>query len=171
LTKDDNLKSLMLEQNKRAGVCYALTPDGVELPVIDVTHPAFALNISDHEQRALVEKFLQEKIFLGFLPKPVRDRILKFLLRGSLLAQGIQRAQGSFMSGLNTYLLKLGPEMLGAYATAIDRRIASALPCLSVRLRLQDMASLMVEAVLPLLRAGPASPLRFVNLGAGPPAH
>ena len=30
------------EQNKKPGVCYAVTDDGLELPVIDITHPAFA---------------------------------------------------------------------------------------------------------------------------------
>jgi hypothetical protein len=31
------------ERNKRPGVCYALTDDGIELPVIDLTHPAFTV--------------------------------------------------------------------------------------------------------------------------------
>src|SRR2546429_542566 len=29
------------------GVHYALTSDGVELPVVDVSHPAFALTVTD----------------------------------------------------------------------------------------------------------------------------
>ena len=35
---------------------YAKTPEGVELPVIDVTHPAFAAPVTDEEQRAAVEQ-------------------------------------------------------------------------------------------------------------------
>lgn len=30
------------EKNKVPGVCYALTDDGIELPVVDITNPAFA---------------------------------------------------------------------------------------------------------------------------------
>ena len=37
------------ETKKKPGVCYAPTDDGVELPVIDITHPAFALGLSGEE--------------------------------------------------------------------------------------------------------------------------
>ena len=35
------------QKNNKAGVCYAITDEGVELPVIDVTHPAFAIQLTD----------------------------------------------------------------------------------------------------------------------------
>jgi len=43
------------ELNKKPGVCYAFTNDGLELPVADVSRPAFALRVIDSEQRRLVE--------------------------------------------------------------------------------------------------------------------
>jgi hypothetical protein len=162
-------QTLRPETNKRPGVCYAFTGDGVELPVVDVTHPAFAISITDSEQKTLVEKFLRDGVPLAKLPKPLREIALRFLLRQSVLAQGIDQARGSFMSGMQTYLLKLGPEMLGsAYTKPIDRQIASAFPSFCVRLRLQDMAKLMAETLLPLLSADPRRPLRFVNIAGGP---
>jgi hypothetical protein len=155
--------------NKRPGVFYAATTDGVELPVVDVTHPAFALTISGAEQQSLVEKFLRQGIPFGFLPKPLRTRLLRFFLRGSVLAQGVQQAQGSFMTGLHTYLLKLGPEMLGsAYAKPIDRRIAASLPVFAVRLRLQDMAQLMADTLVEPLTPDRNRPLHFINIAGGP---
>lgn len=158
------------EVNKRTGVFYAFTRDGVELPVVDVTDPAFAISITDSEQHAMVERFLQDGIPLAKLPKPLRELALRFLLRQSVLAQGIDQARGSFMSGMQTYLLKLGPEMLGsAYAKPIDRQIAGTLPSFCVRLRLQDMAELMAETLLPLLSEAPIRPLRFVNIAGGRP--
>ncbi len=159
----------LLETNKRPGVCYAITKEGVELPIVDVTHPAFALAVSDTEQKTMVETFLREGRPLDALPRPLRKLALHFFLRGSLLARGIRRAQGTFMSGMDTYLLKLGPEMLGsAYAKPIDRRIASALPALAVRLRLQDMARLMADTLAPVLSADARRPLHFVNIAGGP---
>ena len=127
------MKNVFLpEQNKKPGICYAATTDGVELPVVDVSHPAFQLAVTDSEQRKLIENFLSEGRPLGSLPRPLRNLVLRFFLRGSILARGIRQAQGTFMSGMNTYLLKLGPEMLGgAYAKPIDRRIAAALPALA----------------------------------------
>jgi hypothetical protein len=47
------------ETNKRPGVSYVVAPNGLELPVIDVTHPAFALAITPAEQAALVDGFLK----------------------------------------------------------------------------------------------------------------
>lgn len=159
----------LVETNKRSGIHYALTSDGIELPVVDVSHPAFALALTGPEQRALVEDFLRKGLPFRQLPKPLRDLLLRFFLRGSILAQGIRRAQGTFMSGMHTYLLKLGPEMLGsAYAKPIDRRIAAALPALGVRLRLQDVAHLMADTLVPALLADRRRPLHFVNIAGGP---
>jgi len=162
------MRSPLLETNKIPGVRYALTTDGLELPVVDVTHPAFALKVTDTEQRALTEKFLQEKGPFAGLPAPIRNALLRFFLRGSILADGIRQARDTFMSGMHTYLLKLGPKMLGnAYAKAIDRRIASSLPVLAVRWRLQDVAHLMAETLLPPLLEDPTRPLQFLNIAGG----
>jgi hypothetical protein len=157
------------EPNKLPGIHYAVTPDGVELPLVDITHPAFALSITEAEQKARVEKFLHEGVPFARLPKPLRELALKFLLRESILAQGIQQARVTFMSGLQTYLLKLGPQMLGsAYTKPIDRQIAATLPSFCVRLRLQDMAELLADTLLPLLRSDPHRPLRLLNIAGGP---
>lgn len=48
------------EKNKKPGVYYALTNDGVELPVIDVTHPEFALNLSAEDLSARRERFIRD---------------------------------------------------------------------------------------------------------------
>jgi len=162
-------RRLRPEINKRPGVFYAFTRDGVELPVVDVTHPAFAISIPESELKANVDKFLRDGVPLAKLPKPLREIALRFLLRQSVLAQGIDRARNSFMSGMQTYLLKLGPEMLGsAYSKEIDRQIASALPSVCVRLRLQDMAVLIADTLTPLLSDDPQRPLRFVDIAGGP---
>jgi len=163
------MKSPLLEANKIPGVHYALTTDGIELPIVDVTHPAFALTVTDTEQRALVEKFLQEKAPFPGLPTFLRYSLQRFFLRGSILVNGIRQAQGTFMTGMHTYLLKLGPTMLGsAYAKPIDRRIAAAPPVFAVRLHMQDVAQLMAEVLLPVLVKEPARSLHFLNIAGGP---
>ena len=73
------------------------------------------------------------------------------------------------MSGMHTYLLKIGPDMLvGDWAKPIDRRIAASLPVLGVRLRLQDVAYFMSDVLLPPLLANRRRPLHFVNIAGGP---
>lgn len=43
------------EKNKLPGVCYAVACDGLELPVIDITHTAFACDVSPQELSAIIE--------------------------------------------------------------------------------------------------------------------
>ncbi len=157
------------ERDKRPGVRYAVAPDGVELPVVDVTLPPFALSVSEAEQAALVERFLREDQPLARVPAPLRTLLLRLFLRRSVLARGIRRASGTFMTGMSTYLLKLGPDNLPtALATPIDRRIAAALPALAMRLRMQDVARLLADAVAPILLAHPGRPLHLLNVAGGP---
>lgn len=161
------------ERHKKDGVRYAFAPfgsDGVlELPVIDVTHPAFALAPSDDELRARLAQFMAAPQPFARVPAFLRRRLLAFFLRKSILGRALSRAHGGFLTGLATYLFKLGSENLGeAYATAVDRRIAASLPALSVRLRLQDTATLLAEALAPRLDARPGCPLRLVNIAGGP---
>ena len=76
-------------------------------------------------------------------------------------------ASGTFLPGLITYLLKLGPENLGAFASAIDRQIAASFPAFAARLRLQDIARLLADGLLCSLLAQPRRPLCLINVGGG----
>ena len=44
----------------RNGLLYARTEEGLELPVIDVTHPAFAASATDGELAAMTEQYIRE---------------------------------------------------------------------------------------------------------------
>jgi hypothetical protein len=158
------------EEETTAGVRYAATRAGIALPIVDVTHPAFALSVSAEEQRAATERFLAEPQPFAKLPRRLRSLILRVLLRGSVLAQGIRSADEGFLSGMSTYLLKLGPDNLGSYAKPIDRKIAAALPALAVRWRLADMARLLAEALMsPGAKAGlEGDRLDLLNIAGGP---
>src|SRR5260370_19835737 len=105
------------EQNKKPGLHYATTSDGVELPIVDVTHGAFALAVTDDEQRRGIEQFLAETKRVAKIPRPIRRALLKLFLRGSILGRGIQTADGTFLDASTTCLLKLGPDNLGSAYT------------------------------------------------------
>lgn len=158
----------LAEQHKQQGVCYVVTDDGIELPVVDVTHPAFALQLSEERQHALVHHFLVQQRRFARLPRLVRSAMLRFIMRGSLMARGLRRAEGTFLDGMTTYLFKLGAKNLGNYALPVDRKIASSLPGLSVRLRLADMARLLADALEPRLSAEPGRELGLLNIAGGP---
>jgi hypothetical protein len=156
------------ERDKRPGLHYVLTADGIEVPVIDLTHPAFAFEPDDAEMERRIAAFVRQTRARERLPRLVSRLLVRIALRKSFLARGIRAAAGTFLSGVGAYLLKLGPELLGAgWAQPVDRRIADALPAVSMRLRMLDMARLLLAGVTPALAAR-RSPLHLVNLGGGP---
>jgi hypothetical protein len=156
------------EHHKKPGVCYAVTDDGLELPVVDVTHPAFEAALSEERQQALASHFLEEQRRFAKLPSWLRRVMLRFFMRGSRIGRGLRRADGHFLDGMTTYLFKLGPKNLGSYAVPVDRRILMSLPAVSVRLRLTDMARLLADGLAPRLASNPSRPLHFVNIAGGP---
>ena len=144
---------------------YATTDEGLSLPVVDVTAPAFSVRVSDAELDAMAEQFLQESASRPEMPPAVRE-----VLARSILGKTLMAAAGTFLSGLHTYLLKLGPEHLNDPFTDIDRRIAASFPGFTTRIRLQDMARLIADGLKPILAADARRPLCLINVAGGPAA-
>ncbi len=163
-------KPVVTENEKKPGVCYVQSVEGIELPVIDITHPAFKLcEPTQAELDALAAKAAVDQAQFNRVPAFLRKVFLWFFSRQSLLMRELLGASGTYLSGMSTYLLKLGPNNLGkAYSKPMDKVIASSLPTLSTRLRLQDMASMTAKAIAPVLAAKPDAHLQLVNIAGGP---
>ncbi len=142
------------------GLVHARTDDGWELPVIDVTHPAFALELSPDALRALSAESARRLRASMRMPAFLR----RLLLRGSVLTRDVDRP---FVSGMTTYVQKLGPANLGSWAGRMDARVAKAIGPTSMRLRLQTMARALADTLEPALVARPG-PVRLVSIGGGP---
>ncbi len=152
------------ETMKRPGVCYAMTDDGLELPVIDVTHAAFAIEPGAEELATISARSL------SFLKQSmgVPTMLQKMFTKGSIL---LREAHGksSYLSGMTTYLQKLGPDNLGTgYANDLDRKVAGSIGPVSERMRLQEISGLLAEALAPALTARPRHPLQLISIGGGP---
>jgi hypothetical protein len=155
------------EAHKRFGVSYAFTDDGLELPVIDVTHPAFAIAPTDAEIEALAAQ-LREMMDRQRDATEEQRAAMRAFLGTSIIGRGMLAGTGTFLSGLSTYLMKIGPDNLGAYAIELDRNIARALGPTSMRMRLQNVVGFLAEALAPALEATPGAPLHLVNIAGGP---
>src|SRR5262249_56081185 len=90
-----------------APLIFAEDPTGLRLPVIDVTHPAFTVSVPDEELTAMARRFVDEQRGTVPLPPAVAATLERSLLGGHLL-----RSTGTFLSGIGTYLLHLGPHNL-----------------------------------------------------------
>lgn len=156
------------EVNKKPGVCYAVTNDGIELPVIDITHPEFALELSAQELTARRDKFIGDLKRHAWMPGFARHLLIRYLLRNSVLMQGVRKGSDRFLSGMNTYLLKIGPDNLGTgYIGRGDRQIAGSYPVLAARLRLQETARMIAGGFTGPLAAKPGASLHLLNIGGG----
>jgi len=141
---------------------YADTGNGSTLPVVDVTHPDFMIEVDQVDLEAMCRQFVDDSAARQEALPSVREA-----LQRSTLGRGLMTASGTFLNGMTTYLLKLGPDNLGDWATPIDRKIAASFPALVTRLRLQDMARLLAGGILNVLARPPRRPLRFINIGGG----
>ena len=155
------------EKHKTPGVCYAVTGDGIELPVVDITHDAFTLSLDSEEVLAIAKHSLHDLQRAHRIPFILQ----KIAAYRSILMRATMEASGRGLSGMGTYLLKLGPANLGeGYAGRLDRKIASSIVPVCIRLRLQAIAQLTTEFLSPLLKAKPNCPLHLVNIAGGPSA-
>ena len=135
------------------------------LPVVDVTNPAFAISPSADEIAAMTAQYIKESTESQEVSPEVRAALSRSRIGGGLMA-----ARGTFLSGLNTYLLKLGPDNLPDDFHPIDRRIAASFPSVTARLRLQDMAELVCNGVRHSLDADSGRSLHLINIAGGPSA-
>ena len=155
-------------KDKKTGVCYAVTDDGLELPVIDVTHPAFLIPLSDRELDELLQRHLKDLKRQARAPVFIRRLMIGYMQRHSSLMRAISAAAGTFLGGMNTYIMKLGPDNLDdGYATDLDRKLTASLPVLAMRLRLQDIAHLLADGLAPALAADGKAALHLLNIGGG----
>src|ERR1019366_1186214 len=106
----DKVPSRIDSSNRMAGVSYALTNDGVEMPVVNILHPSFALDASISEVERLRAQYLHETKSWFQKPRLLRRMLFVVARRKSRILQGLKDGDGSFLNGMNTYQMKLGPE-------------------------------------------------------------
>jgi hypothetical protein len=150
-------------------VLRAEAEGGVELPVIDITHPAFALDLDAGEMERRTEKFIAEQRRWARWPRWLLRPFMAWTMRKTVLGRALQQAEAGFLTGLYTYMMKLGPRNLEPpLFQDLDRQIAGSFPAMAMRLRLQDVAGLLAEALVPALEARPGVPLDLLNIAGGP---
>lgn len=162
------LAPLHPEKNRQPGLHYAVMDDGVEVPVIDVTHPAFHLEPSPELIDDLYENYLRTTEHFRRMPSWLRRVYFAVLRRRSRLITGLVRARGGSLDATTTYLMKLGPKNMGsAYATRLDREIAASFPPFLSRWRLQQIAGFLADGLEGPLLSRPSLPLLLVNIAGG----
>lgn len=101
-------------KNKNSKLSYAFTLNGVELPVLDITHPLFISSIDENKLRRMLRKSEKtaDKTANKFINMPVF--LKKFLTTQSFIISELLQNNGdnAFLTGLSTLMLKLVPDLL-----------------------------------------------------------
>jgi hypothetical protein len=145
-------------------VFFAKTETGVELPVLDITLPLFAASIDETKLDALGKEAIERARSL------TKNPVAKFLAGRSLtLGQFRPDDQNaSYISGMSTLMMKLGPKLIkGGVNRFMDRKVAAGFTGVTVRMRLRDICRLQKEALIPKLQGSPQKNLCFVNIAGG----
>ena len=152
----------------QAAILSASTGQGYDLPIIDVSHPAFALAEDSQSLEALRRQLAETERRRKRLPKFILRWLMRRMARRSLLARELFVGDNAVLPGLTTYVMKLGAaNLVPPFNTPLDRRFAAAPGPISIRIRLQQLAGLMAEGLRPQLLARPQMPLHLINIGGG----
>lgn len=154
---------------RRPGVHYALTAQNLEIPVIDVSNPAFTVADDPQSVQALRQTSMHMMRRNAFMPRFLLRFLIRSAARRSYLAHAMLGAgKGTFLPGMNTYLMKLGPDnLVPPFDTPTDRRFAAYPGIQGIRIRLQQTAKLLAEGLEPALARRPGAPLHLLNIGGG----
>jgi hypothetical protein len=148
------------EHNKRPGVAYPYAEDGVELPVVDITNPAFALDIDEQRLPEFTRQQVESMERWSRAPAFVRA----WFSRNSVL---MGSGKGGVLDGMTTYLYKLGPENLGSgYTRRMDARVAANIMAVAVRLRFRDLVRMLADD-LSTKAARTQGTIDMLNLAGG----
>jgi hypothetical protein len=153
---------------KKPGVSYARTAQGQELPIIDVTHPAFAIADDLKSVEALRIAFAATERKQKRLPGFLLRYFMRSAAKRSLLARALLEPEGAVLPGLSTYMMKLGTDnLVPPFDSRIDRQFAAAPGVLSMRIRVQQVAKLLTQGLETDLAQRPGVALHLINIGGG----
>jgi len=154
------------EKNKVPGIAYAYTNCGLELAVLDITHAMFTRSIKEEGLAELTK----QSAFLAQQARQMPDTQKKAIMDMSFIFGNYfhKNPDANYLSGMHTYMLKLGPYLLGGGEERnMDRMLAMGVSSVSARMRLRDMCRMQVDVLIPRLEAAPGKELCLINIAGG----
>ncbi|MDW6020249.1 hypothetical protein SAZ10_00570 [Mesorhizobium sp. BAC0120] len=146
-------------------IVYATTADGLSLPVIDVTHPAFAVPDDPASLAARRDEILALARRNRFMPAFVTRQLMRLAAPRSPLLRKLLASDRDYLDSISTYILKLGPDHLPpGFDSPVDRKVAASPHMPLIRLRMQQIARLLAKALLAPLGEAPDAGLDLVNI-------
>lgn len=150
-------------------ILLARTRAGYDLPIIDVTHPRFAVADDAAARAARKAAFLNDDRQRGWIPAFLLRFLLRRFARKSQLAAAMFDHGNTYLDGTITYVMKLGADnLVPPFDSPADRRFAASSHITLMRLRTQQTATLIAEAMAEDRSFAGSAPLHLVNIAGGP---
>lgn len=154
------------EDKRTPGLIHVPVCQGLELPILDITSPRFTGSISQDRMDALQQE--SPKLAEGMRRMPEAHKMA--VAQHSLIfgRRFNQDTGGRFLSGISTYILKLGPGLMeGMDEYQIDQGISRGISSMAARMRLVSICRHQTEGLKSLLKDNPARTLCLINIGGG----
>jgi hypothetical protein len=137
--------------------------------VIDLTDARFAVADDPQSLAARNDAFVAWDRKNRRMPSFLMRFLLRAARRRSRLLQAMFESQESYLDSISTYMMKLGADNLpDGFDGPMDRKIAAAPHVVLLRLRMQQIAKLLAEALVAPLQSQSAAPLHLINIAGGP---
>jgi hypothetical protein len=157
------------ETSRIARLAYVFTDNGIELPVLDITHPQFVSSIDEDHLDEVSKASIQRMLAMGQMSDAQKRTYYEQLLKSYIFGPVFVSDPGAnFMSGMSTYVYKLGPNLIGGGPDReFDRSASMDIGSVAVRMRIRDLCRLQADAVIPQLESSPQKDLCFINIAGG----
>lgn len=161
---------MIIEKRKIPGISYAFTKDGIELPVLDVTHPLFVSAIDEAKLQEMIKEIGNDAAKRAENFNRIPPFIKRFFVKRSYIMAGLMEmtSGNQYVSGLSTMMMKLGPGLIGKGRKKMFDRLASKTSgSIMIRMRARDISFALADAVKKSLHENKGKNLCMINIGGG----
>lgn len=164
------MEKRILEKNKIAGLSYAFTENGIELPVLDITHPLFINSINEEKLARMLKEIEQKGEERAESFDKIPAFIKEFMAKRSYIMAGfmLKDTDDTFLSGMSTLMMKFGPGLIGkGKRKFFDRLGSKAFGAILLRMRVRDICKLHTDILITQLTNEREKNLCFINIAGG----
>jgi hypothetical protein len=166
----NTMEKRISERNKIAGISYAFTENGIELPVLDITHPLFFRSINEEKLDKMLKEIKQKGEERAESFDKIPTFIKNFMAKRSYIMAGfmLKDSEDTFLSGLSTLMMKFGPGLIGkGKRKFLDRLGSKAFGAILLRMRVRDICKLHADILENQLIKEKDKNLCFINIAGG----
>jgi hypothetical protein len=164
------MEERIYERNKIAGISYANTQNGIELPVLDITHPLFLRSIDEEKLDKMLKEIKQKGEERAESFNRIPASVKNFMAKRSYIMAGfmLKDTEDTFLSGMSTLMMKFGPGLIGkGRRKFFDRLGSKAFGAILLRMRVRDICKLHTDILETQLTNEKDKNLCFINIAGG----